>query len=126
MKYAVIAAVLLLATSVRAQTIPQLPLDPVNGVASIGFENTVGADTVVATLNRPDCPIAARASLDTLPANQGFIQVPSGLDTACLLRPGDRVSLQRYRDGVLVDTLGPYVVPVRLYFPIVKSDTISR
>lgn len=102
---------------------PGSTLDPVNGVASIGWENSIGADVVVATLNRTDCPVAARgAPGDTGDPQQAITQVPSGppFDEHCLLRPGDRIYLQRWRGGEHIDTLGPYNVPVRIWLPLVR------
>lgn len=101
-------------------------LDPVNGIAWIGWENSVGADAVIATLDRADCPIAARgAPGDTGDPQQANTQVPSGppFNEHCLLRPGDHVSLQRWRNGEHIDTIGPYYVPVRIWLPVVRSDT---
>lgn len=101
---------------------PGSTLDPVNGVAWIGWENSIGADTAVVLLNRADCPVASRAAPeDTGDPAQANTQVPAGppFDARCLLRPGDHVYLQRWRNGEHIDTLGPYFVPVRIWLPIV-------
>lgn len=100
---------------------PYPPLDP--GVSTIGWENGIGADTVIVRLNRPDCPIAARgAPGDTGDPQQAITQVPQGppFDPACLLRPGDRVVLERWKDGQKIDEIGPYIVPVRIFVPMVN------
>lgn len=94
-------------------------LDP--GATQIGWENDVKADAVVVTLNRDDCPIAARATIDHPSDPQAITQVPDGppFDEQCLLRPGDHVYVQRFRAGVLIDAIGPYVVPVRILLPAI-------
>lgn len=100
---------------------PLPPLEP--GVSAIGWENSVGADTVVARINRADCPVAARgAPGDTGDPQQAITQIPSGppFIPACLLRSGDHVTLERWKDGQKIDELGPYIVPVHIYAPMVS------
>ena len=122
-----ILALLVLSTSMHAQPMyPLLPgrtLDPVDGVTGIPWENGVGADTVVVLLERDDCRSPALAAIDG-PANQAFVQVPSGppFDARCLLRVGDHVWLLRFRNGRYIDQLGPYVVPNRVWLPVVGRE----
>lgn len=124
MKYVIIAVAILMLATTQAQSYqePYPPLDPVAGVAMIGWENDIGADMVIVWIERDDCPIAAHgAPDDTGDPQQAITQVPAGppFDERCLLRPGDHVYLQRWRDGEHIDTIGPYVVPVRVWLPVV-------
>lgn len=125
MKYiaiAIIAALLL--TSAQAQIEPPHQVQVENGIAVFGWENSVGADTVVATLDRADCPIAARgAPGDTGDPQQAFTQIPQGppYDERCRIRPYDRITLLLYRDDVYVGQLGPYIPRVRVYLPMMRT-----
>lgn len=122
---AILIALLVLSTSTHAQPMyPFLPgrtLDPVDGVTGIAFESG-DADTVVVLLERDDCRSPALSAIDG-PANQAFVQVPSGppFDPRCLLRVGDHVWLLRFRAGRYIDQLGPYVVPNRVWLPKVAN-----
>ena len=120
MKYAIIAALLIVAT-VQAQPSTPVALEAVDGIATIAWSNEVGADTVIVVLSRPDCPVPTFGRISPNVAQQAT-QVPGSIDERCLLRPGDRVSLVRYKDGVYIDTIGPWIVPVRIYAPLVGRD----
>lgn len=119
-----ILAVLVLSASMHAQPIsPFLPgrtLDPVDGVTGIAWQNGADVDMVVVLLERDDCRSPALATVDG-PANQAIVQVPDGppFDPRCLLRTGDHVWLLRFRNGRYIDQLGPYVVPNRIWLPVV-------
>lgn len=114
---------LLLAILLLAQPLPPYPLgstlDPVDGVAPIAYENSGGADTVIAVLDRADCRIPTLAAIADPSDPQAVVQVPFGppYDARCLLRPGDHVHLLRYRQGQLVGEDGPYIVPVKVWLP---------
>lgn len=101
-------------------------LDPVDGVALIGRKNDVQADTVVIALERDDCRGPVLTAVDPLEP-QMVVQVPPGppFDVRCLLTPGDHVYLLRYRDGLYIDAIGPYIVPIKVWLPILKTDTPS-
>lgn len=121
MRYFIVALVLLIFTAPP----PLVTIEPADGVFFIGWDNSrVHADTVIARLNRDDCPIAARAApIDTGDPRQALTQVPEGppFVSACLLRPGDNVMLERWRDGAKIDEIGPFVVPVRIYVPMINK-----
>lgn len=129
MKYVMLVVIaLLLATSASAQIIPPPPtgslLDPVNGIALIGWENSIHADLVVAVLNRTDCLIATNEAVQNSgDPQQAITQVPAGppFPTRCLLRPGDHVFLQRWRAGRHIDTIGPYAVPLHVWLPFIAA-----
>lgn len=125
-----VAALAAFCVSVGAQAPDETP-HPVqveNGIAAIGWQNEVGADVVMALLERDDCPIAAWGPPeDTGDPAQVLTHVPQGppYDVRCLIRRTDRIFLLRYRDGVYIDRLGPYVardyVPyLSTYLPLVQ------
>lgn len=125
MKYAaVIIVAFVLATSAQAKPPPPLgdTIDPVDGVALIAWENEIGADAIAVLLDRREChgptPVPIEDSGDP---QQGIVQVPTGppFDPQCLLRDGDHVTLLRYKDGQYIDQIGPYVVPARVWLPVV-------
>lgn len=124
MKYAAIIVALVFVASAQAKPAPPLgsTLDPIDGVALIGWENEVGADAISVLLDRDDCRGPTPAPIgDSGDPQQGLVQVPAGppFDPDCLLRPGDHVYLLRYRAGEYIDQIGPYVVPVRIWLPVV-------
>lgn len=115
-----IIALFLLVTSAQATPPPPLGSTLEPGVVGIGWANDVQADTVVAILDRDDCRGPAFAAVDPL-QQQAHVQVPAGppYDARCLLRPGDHVWLALFRAGRYVDQLGPYVVPIKVWFPMI-------
>ncbi len=127
LKSSFIIALVVLTTVIHATPIPPPPLGrvltPENGVAIIGWENDVQADVVGVRLDRApdDCPQPLLAAIDSPDDPQAIVQVPLGppFEPRCLLRPGDRVYLLRYRAGRFTDEIGPYVVPARMWLPIV-------
>ncbi len=132
MKYILLLFVVVLATSAQAQSMPPLipppslgnTLDPVDGIVLIGWENGIEADAVVASLDRDDCRIATQGTIgDFGDPQQVITQVPSGppFNPLCLLRPGDHVYIERWREGMHVDTIGPYNVPLRVWLPAVTE-----
>lgn len=126
MNYVIVVVVFIVTTLVQAQPLPSTEntLDPVNGVAMIAWENDVQADTIMALLARHDCRGPTLVAIkDSGDPQQGIVQVPAGppFDPPCLLRPGDRVYLQRWRDGEYIDTIGPYSVPIRVWLPMIMQ-----
>ena len=49
-------------------------------------------------------------------------QAPEGppYEARCAIRPGDRLYLLRYRDRQFLGQAGPFVVPMRVWLPMVR------
>ena len=109
----------LLIQSVPLEVVPRL-IDAPDGVAVIAWKNTTGADSVVVFNIDSDCPYPVVVAID--PTRQ-FVttQVPEGppFEQRCLLRPGDRLYVQRYIHTFFVDQEGPFVVARRVWLPVV-------
>lgn len=91
-----------------------------DGIANIAWENTTEADSVVVANVTSACPYPVVKHID--PAVQHVVtQVPEGppYEGRCLLRPGDRLHLLRYRGGAYVDQEGPFIVAYRAWVPMV-------
>ena len=92
------------------------------GIAAIAWENTTGADTVVVANIDSTCPYPVVVAID--PAQVSVLtQIPEGppYEGRCLLRPGDRLYVQRYKDRFFADQEGPFVVARKLYLPAVGA-----
>ena len=116
-----IAALLLAAVLVGGApaATPRL-IDAVDGVAVIAWENTTGADSVVVANLDGACPYPVVMTID--PTIQHVVtQVPEGppFEQRCLLRPGDRLYMQRYLHNFFVDQEGPFVVARSTWLPVV-------
>lgn len=127
MKYAIAVLLALVCLSASAQPRPpSLPLwakvDITNGTASIGINNAYEADTIAVLLDRDDCRSPALIAVDPHEA-QLAILVPSVENTnaRCLLRAGDRLTMLHYRQGRYLGSIGPYVVPVYSWLPMVRQ-----
>mgnify|MGYP001618132369 FL=1 len=100
-----------------------LMLDAPDGVTRINWTNYVQADSIaVANLDNAICPYPVVVAVDPAIAAQSTI-VPEGPphDTNCLLRPGDHLYLLWYRNKFQVGSVGPFVIPVRVWLPAIHS-----
>lgn len=112
----ILAIVFLLAAS------PPAPrLVPINdGVVVIVWENTAANSVVVDDIDNQDCRIVA--VYEGLSLGTTITQAPQGppYETRCGIRPGDRLYLLQYRDRQLVGKDGPFIVPMRVWLPVVQ------
>jgi len=93
-------------------------IDAPDGITTIAWENTTGADSVVVANLDGACPYPVIVAID--PARHDVLtQVPEGppYEARCLLRPGDRLYVQRYLHSFFVDQEGPFVVAWRVWLP---------
>jgi len=93
-------------------------VDAPQGVGVIAWENTTGADSVVVANLDSTCPYPVVQDID--PAEQHVVtQVPEGppYEERCLLQPGERLYMQRYKHNFFVDQEGPFVVSWRVWLP---------
>lgn len=100
-----------------AAPVPRL-VDAPNGVGMIAWENTAGADLVVVANIDSVCPYPVVVALDPQ-VRHVVTQVPEGppYEGRCLLRPGERLYVRRYRGGFFVDQEGPFVVSYQTWLP---------
>lgn len=103
---------------------PVLLVDAPGGITILIWTNDVEADSVVvANISRTaeTCAYPVVVAVDAGLTGQAT-QVPEGppYEERCLLRPGDRLYLQRYRNKFAIDQLGPFVVPVRVWLPRIE------
>lgn len=116
MRFSIVLLVLAFVASAQP---PRLVI-ATQGITHIAWENTTEADSVVVANQTSDCPYPVVKSID--PAEQHVLtQVPEGppYEGRCLLRPGDRLQLLRYRAGFYVDQEGPFIVAYRVWVPLV-------
>lgn len=100
-------------------TEPRLVEAP-EGITVIAWENTTGADSVVVANLDSVCPYPVVMAID--PAQRHVLtQVPEGppYEGRCLLKPGERLYMQRYLHNFFVDQEGPFVVARHVWLPVV-------
>ena len=93
------------------------------GVGVIAWENTTGADSVVVANLDSTCPYPVVMAID--PAQVHVLtQVPEGppYEDRCLLKPGERLYMQRYLHSFFVDQEGPFVVSWQVWLPGIGRD----
>jgi hypothetical protein len=115
---------LLFALLLLGQPIPPHPYGSTleSGQAAIGWGNNVDADTVVVVnVKNSACLVPTMEPIDAHDA-QVSTWVPNSTDPRCLLRPGDHVYLLRYRAGRYIDQIGPYIVPVKVWLPVIGDQ----
>ena len=111
----------LLLTCVGVAQPPAQLIEAPGGVALLIWTNDVQADGIaVINLARTaeTCAYPVVTAVDPGLTGQ-FTSIPEGppYEERCLLRPGDRFYLQRYRNKHYTDQIGPFVVPVRVWLP---------
>lgn len=113
MKY-VLALILLLAPAPPPRLIEIEP-----GLVVIVWTNTDANSVTIDDVDQPNCRIVAQ--YDGLFLGTTITQVPQGppYEARCSIGPGDRLYLLRYRDGFAVGQDGPFVVPTRVWLPMV-------
>ena len=67
-----------------------------------------------------ECPYPVVAAIDPMQQHIST-QIPEGppYEERCLLRPGDRLYVQRYLHSFFVDQAGPFVVARHVWLPMV-------
>jgi hypothetical protein len=90
------------------------------GLVVIVWENADADSATVFNVDNTACPYPT--IVDGLWLGTTLTQVPEGppYDARCALRGGDRLYLLRYRERVFVGQDGPFVVPVRVWLPVVQ------
>lgn len=114
-----LAAIIALAVAQPAP--PARLVDAPEGITVIAWENTTGADSVVVANLDSTCPYPVVIAID--PAQRYvFTQVPEGppYEGRCLLKPGERLYMQRYLHNFFVDQEGPFVVAYQVWLPGVQ------
>ncbi len=97
---------------------PPRLIDAPQGVGIIAWENTTGANSVVVANLDGACPYPVVQVIDPAQAHV-LTQIPEGppYEERCLLKPGERLYMQRYKDGFFVDQEGPFVVSWQVWLP---------
>lgn len=92
-----------------------------DGLVVIVWTNTDANSVTIDDVDNEECRIVAQ--YDGLFLGTNVTQVPQGppYEERCGIKPGDRLYLLRYRDGHAVGQDGPFVVPVRVWLPIVRQ-----
>ena len=112
---------LVLVFALLAQPAPARLVDAPQGIGVIAWENTTGANSVVVFNIDSDCPYPVVVAID--PARQHVTtQIPEGppYEGRCLLRSGERLYVQRYKDNFFLDQEGPFVVSWQVWLPEVR------
>lgn len=93
-------------------------IDAPQGVGLIAWENTTGANSVVVANLDSTCPYPVVKPIDPAQIHVRT-QVPEGppYEGRCLLRSGERLYVQRYKDNFFVDQEGPFVVSWQVWLP---------
>jgi hypothetical protein len=111
----VLALVLLFAPAPPPRLVPIQ-----NGIVVIVWEND-GADTVIVDdIDNEACRLVTEQNglfLGTV-----LTQAPQGppYEARCAIEAGDRLYLLRYRDRAFLGQAGPFVVPMRVWLPMVR------
>jgi len=89
------------------------------GLVVIVWENTAADSVTVFNTTNEACPYPA--IVDGLWLGTTLTQVPAGppYDQRCALKGGDRLYLLRYHDRQYVGQDGPFVVPARVWLPLI-------
>jgi hypothetical protein len=92
-----------------------------DGLVVIVWQNDAADSVTVFNVDNTACPYPT--IVGGLWLGQVVTQVPAGppYDQRCALRGGDRLYLLRYRERQYVGQDGPFVVPVRVWLPMVQQ-----
>lgn len=115
MKYCILALILLFAPA------PPRLVPITNSLVVIVWQNTDADSVTIDNIDNPDCRIVAQA--DGLFLGTTLTQAPQGppYEARCTIAAGDRLYLLRYQDGRYVGQAGPFVVPMRIWLPMVGT-----
>lgn len=113
---------LILALTLLLAPVPPPRLIPIDsGLVVIAWENADATSAIVDDIDNHDCRIVTVQ--EGLQLGTVLTQAPEGppYEARCGIRPGDRLYLLRYRDRQYVGQDGPFVVPTRVWLPMVQT-----